>query len=157
MKLLSDDIFSIRLANEASETQPPTSQVIHRGKATGTYLDGAVLEACIQVNDLLLAFMTDDCPFEECLRLYLLDDQLKILDRVTLGRIYTTGIFELLELLEPRTVAFQFFTDRPMSASVLPRKQFRLPFLSEPKGVFRAPGFSRRLTVSDNLSSRCQG
>lgn len=113
------------------------------------YLDGAVLEACFQTDDCYLVFMTDDCPYEECLRIYLLDSDFSILDAVTLGRIYSTGIFQLLGLTEPDTVSFQFYTDRPMSLKILPQPQLCLPLLSGPRGVYPKAGFRRRLKIID--------
>lgn len=156
MQQLPQESFAIRPvvkpATKATEIQPPISQIVFQGTVMETHLQGAVLEACIQVNDRYLVFMTDDCPYEECLRIYLLGTDFSVLDDVSLGRIYTTGSFQLLDLIEPDTVAFQFYTDHPMSVAVLAQPQLCLPVLAEPRGVYRKPSFSRQLKLRDNLT-----
>jgi hypothetical protein len=50
-------------------------------------------------------------------------------------------------LLEPSCVKFRFFGDTDWIVEVLPRKQLRLPLVSDPIGVSRRLGWSRRFAV----------
>lgn len=87
--------------------------------------------------------MTDDILFEEMLSVHLLDGTLNLLDSVTIGAMYSTGIFSSLELIEPNIVRFRFFDDTDWRIELLTKPVFGLPFLSDPRGVSRKLGFTR--------------
>lgn len=67
--------LTTRLEEEGSDEKEPTSEVLVDGRATGRFVPGAVLEAAIQWENYYLLFMTGDVPYEEMLRVVLLDDQ----------------------------------------------------------------------------------
>lgn len=94
-----------------------------------------------------MLFLTDGVPFEEYLSIHLLDRDWDLLDTVVLGGLYSTGSFCLLRLIEPDTVSFRFIDDKDWSVTVLARPAPSLPFLSEPRGVKRAIGFSRHFII----------
>jgi hypothetical protein len=148
----------MRIANELT-IQPrqdtgadvvPTSEILLNGRSTQRFVSGAVLEAAVQWENNFLLFITDDVPYEEMLRIVLLDQQLKIVDSALIGGPYATGSFSSLQLHEPNRVAFRFIGDTDWAVELLRRSRLRLPFLSEPAGVCRAFGFSRHFIVHGN-------
>ena len=85
----------------------------------GTVLDGAVLEAAFQMDDgRFLIFLTDDVPFEETLRVILLDSDLKILDGFIFGGAYVTGTLENLQIIDGITVQFSFVHEKPLCIKI---------------------------------------
>lgn len=147
MRLLNEHELSMRLVSDGSDIEPPASEITLAGGQKRIIVDGAILEAAIAWKDAYLIFLTDDIPFEETLRIYLLDGELDYLDSVTLGGMYSTGFFTLNELSETDVVRFQFIGIMDWSVELLREPEFRLPFFSEPIGVSRRFGFSRRFKV----------
>ncbi|MDP3228626.1 MAG: hypothetical protein Q8N13_11705 [Acidovorax sp.] len=139
----------VRVAGLADEA-PPLCEIVVSGQATGQQVPGAVLEAAAQWQSFTLLFTTDDVPYEEFLHIHLLDAQLNLLDSATVGGMYSTGSFSLLESTEPDTLRFRFIGDTDWSVQVLPAPGFRVPLLSEPAGVSRPLGFSRHFIVRCN-------
>jgi len=66
------------------------------GAPTGTIVDGAILEAALKWHEYTLLFLTDDIPFEDALRIYLLDEKFNVMDSAQIMWIYATGIFHIL-------------------------------------------------------------
>jgi hypothetical protein len=145
-----DDQLTARKVNQDSESESPRSELIIDGIPTGQIVPGAVLEAAVEWKSCHLVFMTDDVPFEEMLRILLLDSQLKLLDSAQIGGPYSTGSFSSLTLREPDTVQFRFIGGTTWSVQLLSTSRLRVPFISEPRGVHRAFGFSRRFVVRGN-------
>jgi len=140
-----------RVVEGAVEGDIPASEVYREGRASGTRVSGAILEAAVQWQDrCYLLFLTDDVPQEDMLSIHLLDDRLKLLDSAVIGSPYSTGSFTSLELREPNTVRFRFIGETTWSVELLPRPVLRLPCFSEPRGVRRAFGFSRHFLVRGN-------
>ena len=77
----------------------------------------------------------------------LLDAQLEVIDAASLGAPYCSGAFTGLRLLPPATVGFRFIGACDWTITLLPGRQFRLPWVSEPYGVWRRCGFSRHFVV----------
>ena len=138
--------FSLRLI-PANEDDIPTSELLINGSATGTVLNGAVLEAALIWNDHFVVFLTDDMPYEDALHINLLNSKFELLDSASLASMYSTGSFERLQLLPPNRASFRFFGDTDWRIELLAQPAARIPFLSEPAGVKRAFGFSRRFIV----------
>ncbi|MDR0775624.1 MAG: hypothetical protein LBE81_03175 [Azonexus sp.] len=132
------------------EDEVPTSEVLIHGTPTGKLVSGKILEAAVQWENRYLLFMTDDVPFEEMLSIHLLDAQMNALDSARIGCLYSTGTFTSLLLSEPNTVQFRFIGDTFWSIELLSRPRFRVPFISEPSGVWRSLGFSRHFIVHGN-------
>jgi len=86
------------------------SRVLWEGTHTKLVVAGVTLEywATLEMGHLLLT--TDDCPFEERLYITLLAPQLdRILDHVSLGVPYQTGILQDLVRTGDRQFEFSFF------------------------------------------------
>lgn len=141
------DQITLRRISEAAEVAPPTSEIALNGVPTGRRIEGATLEAAVEWSSAYLLFITDDVPYEEMLRIVLLDRNLDVLDSALIGGPYSTGSFSSLELRAPDTVRFRFIGGSPWTVRLLPARGWRLPLLSEPRGVHRPFGFSRRFVV----------
>lgn len=139
--------LTMRLTDEGGDGKDPTSEVLIHDRPTGKYLPGAMLEAAVQWTNRYLLFVTDDVPYEELLRVVLLDDRFALIDSALIGGPYSTGSFSSLQLSEPDTVRFRFIGDTLWEVELLNKPEFRLPFFSDPKGVSRSPGFSRHFVV----------
>ncbi|WP_144635579.1 hypothetical protein [Bordetella genomosp. 13] len=149
MRTLSQDEFSLKPL-PASQDQVRQSRVVIDGKVTQAVVDGVVLEAALQWRQGYLVFATDDIPFEEMLRITLLDADLRVVDSARIGGMYTTGVFSSMKLEGADTVRFRFLGGTDWRVKILPAPGFRVPFLSEPRGVARPLGFSRRFVVTGN-------
>ncbi|MFN7153299.1 MAG: hypothetical protein ACK4OE_06365 [Acidovorax sp.] len=147
MHVLSASELSVTRVAGLAEDAQPQCEIVLNGQATGRQVPGAVLEAAAQWQTFTLLFTTDDTPFEELLHIHLLDAQLNLLDSATVGGIYSTGSFSLLESDQPDTLRFRFIGGTDWSVQVLPEPGFRVPLLSEPTGVSRPLGFSRHFIV----------
>jgi hypothetical protein len=130
-----------------AEGEVPRSELLVNDQPSGRILAGAVLEAAVLWRDQHLLFIADDMPYEEALRIVLLDAQLQVVDAALLGAAYSTGSFRDLSLLPPDTVRFRFIGGTDWTVRLLHKDQFRLPLVSEPRGVSRRLGFSRRFVV----------
>jgi hypothetical protein len=142
--------IEVKLIEGISESEVPKCEIVAEKVATGRIIAGAYIEAAIQWGNYYLLFITDDCPFEEILRIYLLSKQWLLLDAAVIGCIYSTGSFSALKLTEPNRVQFRFFADTNWEVEAFDRPQFRLPWFGEPAGVMRKFGFSRHFLVREN-------
>lgn len=129
------------------EDQAPTSTLWLNGQPTQAQVPGAVLEAAVQWQGKTLLLLTDDVPYEEALRIILLDADLNVLDMAELGAPYSTGTFRELLLAPPDALTFRFIGDTTWTVTLLPQPGFRLPWLTEPRGVSRPFGFQRHFVV----------
>lgn len=143
---LVDCMALSRLPLEKAD-QAPRSRLLMAGQETAAIIPGAVLEGAADTGDGWFLFTTDDVPYEESLNICLLDRQFRQLDRVTLAWPYGTGVFHHLRVLSPRSLHFEFFEDRPWTLELLDGAVWRLPLLSEPRGVWRAFGFRRHFRI----------
>jgi hypothetical protein len=146
------DQVTLKLVTEGSDDSSPRSEFVLNSIPTGTHIEGATLEAAVEWNSYYLLFTTDDVPYEEMLRIVLLDPTLEVLDSALIGSPYSTGSFSSLELLEPDTVKFRFIGGSPWEVQLLSTRALRLPFFSEPRGVHRPVGFSRHFIVKGKPS-----
>lgn len=154
MNLRLADELTIKLVAGLPEKAVPVSDIIVNGAPTGKRVAGALLEAAVQWHDKYLLLTTDDCPFEEFLGVRLLDSQFNLLDSAQIGAIYNTGTFSSLELREPNTVSFLFIGETTWRVELLPAPGVRVPFFSEPYGVWRRFSFRRHFVVHGNPQSQ---
>ncbi|PCI51357.1 MAG: hypothetical protein COB51_01955 [Moraxellaceae bacterium] len=147
MEELSEQMLSIKVIEQNNDSEVERSRVTINGKTTPSALKGAVLETCIQVKGFHLLFMTDDVLYEDMLHLHLINEDLSLIDSVTIGSIYSTGSFKLLGLVEPNTIKFSFIGGVEWSVQAFEKKQRHVPFLSDPKGVSRKACFRCHLKV----------
>ncbi len=148
MQTLYDHELSIQLISEATETESPKCRVCVNGQASGPVLDGAILEAAIKYQSFYLLLTSNDCPYEESLNIYYLASDLKILDQAILSWPYATGLFTLLNIIEPNRIAFEFFTKDAWEITLYPKPQWFMPLFSEPRGVWRKFKFNRYFKIS---------
>lgn len=142
--------LTTKRVDRSGDDEMPKSEILINGKSTGKLVSGMVLEAAVQWENFFLLFMTDDIPYEEMLRILLLDNQLNLIDSALIGGPYSTGSFSSLHLIEPNTVCFRFIGDTTWCVELLSRPGFRIPFISEPLGVWRSLRFSRHFIVRGN-------
>jgi len=139
--------IKIKRLEGISENEDPKCEIIAKGVATGCIVSGAFLEAAVQCGEYHLLFITNDCPFEETLNIYLFDKQWRLLDSAEMFCIYSTGSFSDLTLIEPNRARFLFFGDTDWEVEIFDVPKFRFPGLGEPVGVIREFGFSRHFLV----------
>lgn len=142
--------LTIKTLPETAEKTVPLSEIFLHQKPTHQFVAGVILEAAVKWQNYYLVFTTDDIPFEETLRISLFNEHLHLLDSAYLFWIYSTGMFSNLELHEPNIVSFHFFGDTTWSVELLPHSQLRIPFFSEPRGVFRRFNFHRHFVIHGN-------
>lgn len=135
--------FSVVPAEPARANAPSECAVFRDGKAVGVLVPGRGLETAVETATGWLLFTTDDVPFEEGLHLSLLDRQFRLVDRATLLWPNSTGTFRDLRIDSDTMLSFRFFGGSPWQVEMLPAAGFRLPFLGEPRGVWRPFGFRR--------------
>ena len=124
------------------------SELILDGMPTGIILKGVVLEAAISWKDFYVVFLTDDILHEDMLHIYYLDKNLNLLDSMTLGAMYSTGAFSSLKIVDDSKVSFEFIGGNPWELEFQDKPSFRLPILSEPRGVQRKFGFRKYFCIS---------
>ncbi|MDR1849708.1 MAG: hypothetical protein LBQ75_06690 [Zoogloeaceae bacterium] len=148
--------FTLRHCSETgTKAHPiPQSEILVKGKPTGTIIEGLLLEAAVAWQDKTLLFVTHDCLYEEQLDLLLVDATHNVMDMASIALMYTPGIFGDMELIEPNTVRFTFFGDDLWEVRLLAQPRIRVPFmplLSEPYCVRRPFGFSRHFIAQEKL------
>lgn len=144
MRLLPTSEFATRLASPYSDTELATSELLVDGKPTGMIVTGAVLEAAVEWQGCRIAFLTDDIPFEDMLRIYMFDADMTLVDAAVIGAMYSTGTFAELNLQPPNALTFRFFGGTVWHMVLLAEREFCLPFFSDPSGVSRKFQFFRR-------------
>ncbi|MRX10721.1 hypothetical protein GJ697_23080 [Pseudoduganella sp. FT25W] len=152
MKLISTSDYTVRLVTPPNDKTNPQCEVMLNGAPTGTIVDGAILEAALKWHEYTLLFLTDDIPFEDALRIYLLDEKFNVMDSAQIMWIYATGIFSHLDLSQPDAVSFRFFADLNWTLTLLPERAFALPIISDPLSVSRPFKFYRRFRISNKQS-----
>ena len=110
MKINKKNVFET-LEVKNIENQIPKIRLNNLMTNNSVELIGVYLEAQYIVNDNYLLFITMDCPFEESLFIYLLDNQLKIKDTVELGVEFNPGFFRNPVITGLDTINFSFFEE----------------------------------------------
>lgn len=152
MKLLNNSEFSIKLISDATEIDAPKSQLVIDGKEVDSFIEGAVLEACVKHGRSYLIFTTNDCPYEESLNIYLLNQSYEILDNAVLIWPYNTGLFKILDITQSNLVDFKFFEDKIWQVELFSHKSILIPYISEPCGVWRTFRLKHHFKIRENCS-----
>lgn len=147
ISLLPPEHIVIRPATAAGGDDVACSEVRVGIRVAPQSVAGVVLEAALSCDGRILLFLSDDIPHEDSLRIHWLDEELKLLDSASLGWMYSTGTFRLLQLVQPRSVRFRFFGATDWTVTVFDSAALRVPFLSEPRGVHRRFGFTRHFRI----------
>ena len=150
MKITPAIGFSLRALSPPGAEEEPRCELLMDDASTGKLLDGAILETALAWGEHLLLFLTDDIPFEECLRIYLLDRDFNTLDSAHLVAMYATGVFSDLDLTQHDAVRFRFFGGTVYTLTLLPKESFAIPFFSDPSGVWRPFKWTRRFRIDDH-------
>lgn len=98
------------------------------GSDTGLAVTGSELCAAIEHRGLTTLFVLYGDPYEESLEISLADASWTLLDRATLGASGATGRFRDLRL-EPPSVLFTFFADRPYRLTLHERPRLAIPWV----------------------------
>ena len=72
------DEFTIMNIHSKNEDYDNTSYLYYRGIDIGVILEGLYLAAQYKFNNKFILFLTEDCPFEEGLFIYLLDQTFNV-------------------------------------------------------------------------------
>lgn len=104
-KIHEVNFFSLK----PQKTDLPRAELLFQNRETGIVIDGIVLEKQFSFENKYLLFLTEDCPFEEGLHIYLLDHELQILDGVELGGAYASAILNDVKIENNSIVSFAFF------------------------------------------------
>jgi hypothetical protein len=112
--------FALSPIAQQNPEASPRSHLLYEGQATGTTLPGAVLEGQFEVGDRYLLLVTDDVPYEEILRFYLLDRSFALLDELELGEPYAPGIVKNLEIEGERELGLSFQGESRWNLRVAP-------------------------------------
>ncbi len=114
-----------------SAYRTPRAAVYSQGRPTGLTLDGAKLEAqfALEGGESLL-LVSNDCPYEETLRFYLLDANYKVQEFAELGYAYTPGILRNLHVVADNELEFE------LTGS----SRYRLRVHAQPRHVWNAAG-----------------
>lgn len=97
---------------------PWQSELLCDEAAIPLLIDGILLQAQYRVGSRYLILLTEDCPYEEALHVYLLNHAHQVLDALELGLPYTPGI---VKNLAPQgdTLTFSFFGEDHWRLDVL--------------------------------------
>jgi hypothetical protein len=133
-----------RRVREPTNEQSPLVQLRLHGRDAGPPIDGATIERAFRLDDgRYLILLTDDVPYEEALRVYLLDQDGTVLDGIVLGSAYVTGSVQDVTIENDVTLAFSFVHRARCRVSVRGTGAVRLPLRYKP-GVARIGPLWRR-------------
>jgi hypothetical protein len=94
----------------------PHCDLLWNHRPVGLVLQGAVMEAqfSLPAGGYLL-LVTDDCPFEEGLHIYLLNAWYELVEQDILGCPYTAAIVENVKATGDNVVTFSFIGDHQVT------------------------------------------
>ena len=81
----------------------------------------------------------------------MLGSNFEVVDRATLMVPNATGGFEDLQILSEQRLSFRFLGKGFWELELLNKPGFRLPLMSDPLGVVRPLGFSRRFALHHRI------
>ncbi len=115
------DEFTIKNIHGKDPDYDNTSNLYYQGRGTGVILEGLYLAAQYKFNNKYILFLTEDCPFEEGLFIYLVDQALNILDRAEISIQFAPGILADLKIENDHEISFSFFSnDEKWTLTILP-------------------------------------
>jgi len=110
----------------------PRSALLFDGKDTGIVVDGLMLEKQIQLSAGYLLLLTENCPYEEGLHIYLLDQDLRVLDGIELSQPYAPALLSGFTCDAENSFSFSFFGE----------ERWRLALLKSPARMLNIAVFS---------------
>ena len=91
------------------EEEFPRSELVWKGTLPGLIVNGLWLQKQYKVTPGYLLFLADGCPFEERLNIYLLSEDMRVLDSMELSLIYHMGILGDVKVESDKALTFSFF------------------------------------------------
>lgn len=146
MMRLAPELQIQALSRHTTDT-PITSQMLVDGKALGSPVAGAVLQAALLWQKQYVVLLTDGLDYEDMLNIHLMDAQLYLQDSARIGAPYGTGIFGQFEFSQPNIMHFRFPSVMQWRVTLHESSRLHLPLLSEPACVWRRLQIKRRFTV----------
>jgi hypothetical protein len=104
---------------------PDKTRLFFEDRDTGRTLTGYVLEAQFRVDDCYLLVTSDDCPFEEFTRFYLLDERFGILSHTCQGWLYASWMLKSISPEAARSFRVDFHGDEGWRLTVRERRWWR--------------------------------
>jgi len=92
-------------------------------------VEGQTIEAQFRCSSGYLVVTADGNPYEEMIHFYLLDSEGSLLDQVSLGQIYHSGILRDIDLKSDDRIEFTFFGTERWRLLILGKPRFELPRL----------------------------
>lgn len=131
------------LLRDSESEKDPLVQLIQEGAKVGSPIKGAHLEKqyCIQGLGYLL-LLTDNVPYEETLRIYLVDENIEVIDELEFGAGMVTGTLEIVDEENEDSIVFSFIHKSLCKLQVLKTAQWCKPLLFT-SGVSRNGMFKR--------------
>ncbi|NIF21219.1 hypothetical protein [Candidatus Pantoea multigeneris] len=131
-----------------TEFSQARSEIYFNGRSSGILVSGKILEAAFSTDDdRCLIFTTDDILFEESLTIALVSREQGVIDIAHVGGEYVSGVFKNA-VSEGDVVHFQFIDGVRWTIKISSTPHFRIPFLSDPRGVQRPSGLKTYMTFS---------
>lgn len=114
------------------DVEQATSQLLDEDGKQLASIEGVMIEAQFRCSWGYLVITSNASPFEEELHFYLLDGNLSVIDSLSLGQVYHSGILRQLQPGPTDQLEFSFFGEERWRLSVLaePRRRLPLPFSS---------------------------
>lgn len=145
----SCNIFSIRVLREPDSAATPLSQLMISGEDVGQPIEGACLEQQYFMPDLgYLLFLTDNVPYEETLRIYLVDKIYTVIDGLEFGGNMVTGELDNISIKNSNMIEFSFIHNARCRLQINDTPKWCKPLLFTP-GVRRSGGIKKRYMALD--------
>ena len=106
--ITDEGVDAARFALAPAPADVTVRRLLYEGRGVAD-LEGVDLAAHFRVGEVGWLLITDfDCPFDEAVRVHLLDDNFALLDTLRLGQPYTPGELGNIRRTGPTSVAFSF-------------------------------------------------
>jgi len=124
------DKFAVTLLRGSESIKDPLVQLTLEGEKVGSPIKGAHLEKqyCIQGLGYLL-MLTDNVPYEETLRVYLVNENVEVIDELEFGAGMVTGTFEIVDDKNEDSIVFSFIHESLCKLQVLKTAHWCKPLL----------------------------
>ncbi|AMX01934.1 hypothetical protein [Microbulbifer thermotolerans] len=138
------DRFSSNLLKSSDNSQAPYLQLIKGNEPFSGQLKGALIVAQYHLYDgHYLLFITDDIPYEETLRIYLIASNAEVLDSLEFGGYLANGTLEDLNIVGEQAIEFNFIHKKRCRLTVKSDSGWTKPLTFTP-GVRRPGGLKKR-------------
>ncbi|MFD1216878.1 hypothetical protein [Microbulbifer celer] len=119
-------------------------------------IPGVVLEDQYQLSDgRMLAFTSDNCPYEEGLHILLLKTGHDEFEQVDLGLENTPGIYTNGKVVSESVMEFQFFNNENYRVEVVEKPRLQLTqFLSGSEIKYKSPLRRKSLSVTRLVNTK---